>query len=113
MAAVKDKSADATARGERHQRRRVEQNDRWATRRLQSRRRENTLVTTAQEYYDKAKSYIASNNLTGASDMLSKARRHQIPAPADGREVDRIEIALYDGKSEIPTCSGDDAAVIL
>ncbi len=54
------------------------------------------IVETAQKYYDQAKGYLASNNLTSASDMISKLDGIKSQLPAEWQtKVDELK-AMYD-----------------
>ncbi len=54
------------------------------------------IVETAQKYYDQAKGYLASNNLTSASDMITKLDGIKSQLPAEWQtKVDDLK-AMYD-----------------
>lgn len=55
-----------------------------------------SIVETAQKYYDQAKGYLASNNLTSANDVIMKLDgiRSQLPAEWQTK-VDELK-AMYD-----------------
>jgi len=61
-----------------------------------------SLVAQAQQYYDKAKEYINSNNFSGASDMVQKLQSIKSQLPVEwSAKIDDLSSMLSKAKANI------------